>query len=236
MHDRRLVAQHLHLDVPHARQEFLDVERAVAERRLRLRLRLRERVAHRRSVGDEPHPATAAARRRLEDQRKADGFRNARRLLPVADHTLRAGSGAQTRFRGGCARGRLVAHQPDHIGAGTDPGQSLRHAERGEIGVLRQEAVAGMDRIRLERLGCLHEQRLVQIALRRARRADADGAIGELHRERVAVSLRINLDGLDPQVAARAIDAHGDFAAVGDQHASNRLRHARLAVRRSIRT
>ena len=41
----------------------------------------------------------------------------------------------------------LRAHQPDRVGRRTDEDDAGRRAGRGEIGVLRQKAVAGMDRL-----------------------------------------------------------------------------------------
>jgi hypothetical protein len=59
-----------------------------------------------------------------------------------------------------------------------------------------------MYRIGLEGHGRLHEQRLIEIALRRARAADAHRAVGKLHRKRFAIGLGVHLHGFDSQVAA----------------------------------
>jgi hypothetical protein len=57
----------------------------------------------------------------------------------------------------------------------------------------------------------------VEVALARRRGPDAHGLVGEAHVERAGVGLGVDCDGLDPQLAARALDAQRDLSAVGDQ-------------------
>jgi hypothetical protein len=47
-------------------------------------------------------------------------------------------------------------------------------------------------------------------------RADADCFVGEAHRQRVAVGLRVGDYSLYTKLMAGADDAHGDFAPVSD--------------------
>ena len=63
------VAEHLDLDVPRRLDHLLDVERGIAERRLRLGRGRAERVLELVRRLDEPHALAAAARRRLEQHR-----------------------------------------------------------------------------------------------------------------------------------------------------------------------
>ena len=65
------VAQHLDFDVARTFDELLDEHGAVAECRQRLRRRPPEVLLHLVHFADDAHPATAAAERRLEDDRKA---------------------------------------------------------------------------------------------------------------------------------------------------------------------
>ena len=55
----------------------------------------------------------------------------------------------------------------------------------------------------------------VEITLGGARRADADGLVGKLHVQRVAVSLAVDGYGADAELPARVEDAESDFTAIG---------------------
>ncbi len=75
------VAQHLDLDVARGCEIFLQVDRIVSKRRFRLGARGRER---RRQVGGavrDLHAAPAAARCRLDQDRKADVVRDRERVV-----------------------------------------------------------------------------------------------------------------------------------------------------------
>src|SRR5690606_16713721 len=91
-----------------------------------------------------------------------------------------------------------------------------------EAGVLGEKAVAGVYRFGLEHRRSGQDELAVQVTLRRTCGADADGVIREAYREAVAVGLGIDLDGLETQFVARAMDPHSDLAAIGDQHPPER--------------
>ncbi len=90
-------------------------------------------------------------------------------------------------------------------------------ADLREVRVFAQEAVAGMNRIRIADLRGADDAVDLQIALVARAGADADGLVGELHVERIHVGLGINGEGLDALLLAGADDAQGDFAAVRDE-------------------
>jgi hypothetical protein len=90
-------------------------------------------------------------------------------------------------------------------------------ADLGEVRVLRQEAVAGVDRLDVGDLGRRDDRGDAQVRLAARRGPDADGLVGLPQVERVRVRLRVHGDGLDAELAAGADDALGDLAAVGDQ-------------------
>ena len=87
----------------------------------------------------------------------------------------------------------------------------------GEAGVLGEEAVARMHRLRAGDLAGGDDARDVQVALRRRRRADADALVGEPHMHRVGVGGRVHRDRLDAEFLAGAQHAQRDLAAIGDQ-------------------
>ena len=66
------VAEHLDLDMAGRRDDLLQVERRVAERRIRLGARGAVRVLQPVRLVDPPHPLAATARRRLEEDGEAE--------------------------------------------------------------------------------------------------------------------------------------------------------------------
>ena len=57
----------------------------------------------------------------------------------------------------------------------------------------------------------------VQVALGRGLAAERVGLVGQAHVQGVAVEVGVHGDGGDAELAARADDADGDLAPVGDQ-------------------
>ena len=132
---------------PHDR--LLEVDRVVAERRLGLALRARERRLQLVLAVDEAHAAPAAARRRLQHHRVADArrrrLRRGRRGEPAAALAVVAGDDRHARGLHQRARRRLAAHRADRRGRRPDERRARGRARLGEVGVLGQEAVAGVD-------------------------------------------------------------------------------------------
>ena len=112
--------------------------------------------------------------------------------------------------------GHLVAHQADGLGARADEDEAALLDPLGEIGVLRQEAVAGMDRDRIGHLGGADDGGHVQIRQRRLRRPDADGLVRQQHVLGVEIGGRMHRHRLDAELAAGAQNAKRNLAAVGD--------------------
>ena len=119
-------------------------------------------------------------------------------------------------MRGELARPRLVAHRVDPARRRPDEAHArVDHALR-ECRVLRQEAVARMQRHR--RRDCLQhvEQRiLVEIALARGRGADGVGLARQREIRRAGVGFGIHRDRANAHLVQRAQHARRDGAAVG---------------------
>ena len=92
----------------------------------------------------------------------------------------------------------------------------------GEPGVLGEEPVPGMHRLRVAALGRLEHRVDVQVALRGLRRADEDRLVGLGDEGEIGVGLRVHRDGLDAHGAHGPDHPAGDLSAVRDQH---RLEH-----------
>ena len=93
----------------------------------------------------------------------------------------------------------------------------MRLHHLGEAGILREEAVAGMDRLGAGVHGRGDDCRDVQVAPRGGRRPDADRIVREPDVQRLGVGGRRLLDRLCPELVQRADHADRDLSAVGDE-------------------
>ena len=183
--------------------------RAAAARRSARRRRARRRTppspracaaarASSSSVGSRttriPRPPPPAAA--LIDQREADLVRLALR------HDRHAGLARDP------LRLELVAAGAQRLGRRPDPGQARGLDRLGEVGVLGEEAVAGMDRVGAGLLRRAHVLAGVEV------RGDANGLVGRARVQRAGVVLRRDRHGRDPELAAGPEDPQRDLAAV----------------------
>ena len=169
-----------------------------------------------------PPPATALMMTGI-----AEILRDLQRLLLAVDRAVAAGQDRHARLLHRPPRAGLVAEQPDDVRRRADELDVTGLADLREVRALRQEAVPGMDRVGAGDFGGAEDGRHAQIAVGAPGRADADVFVGEAHVQRVLVRLRVDRDGLDAELAARANDAQRDFAAIGDQ---DLLEHVVLVV------
>ena len=111
-------------------------------------------------------------------------------------------------------------------GVGPDEDDALAIAGLDELGVLRQEAVAGMDRIGLGLDRDAQDVLDVEVGVHRRLAATHQvGLVGLGPMQREAVLLRIDGDGADAEFVGGAHDADGDFSAIGDQQAADASQH-----------
>ena len=175
---------------------------AFASRRGRL-----ERLVELARLADDAHAAPAAARGRLDEQREAELVRLAGR------DDGHAGLG------GDPLRLELVAARAAAPPADGPTQMSPAALDRlGEVGVLGEEAVAGMDRVGAGLL------RRADVLLASEVARDLDRLVGGAGVQRAAVVRRGDRDGRDPELAAGAEDAHRDLAAVRHEELADRHR------------
>ena len=229
-----MIAEHLEFDVARPLEILLDVDVADTERRFCFALRRLERFAELVGGADHAHAAAAAAGHRFDDHRVAEILRDLLRLLLALDGTLAAGKNRNARLLHRAARARLVAEQPNHIRRRPDEADMARLAHFSEVGALGQEAVARMDGVGAGDFGGAQHRGDAEIAVGAARGADAHVLVGKADVQGVLVGLRVHRDRLDPQLAAGADDAQGDFAAIRDQdfleHLGRLYREQSLAI------
>ena len=199
-----VIDEDLRLDVPHALEVLLEVDAVVAEGAPRLRLRLIPLPLQLGRRRDLAHAAPAPTGARFEHHRIADGLREPERLRRRADRRIRAGNDRHADLLQRAARLRFVMETRQDLRRRPDEHQAVLLTDFGEIEVLREEPVSGMDG-----LGPGDE---------RGGDDRRDIEIGVVDREAMCVSLAVDDDARDPELAARADDAQRDLAAVRDEH------------------
>ena len=211
------VGEHLDLDVARVLEVALEVDAVVGEELLALAGGALEGLLEVVGRHRDAEALAAAAARRLAGDRVADLLGLLARRLDVRGRLGRAGHDRHAGLGHDLARPRLRAHRLDRLRRRADEDDAGLGAGAGEVGVLGEEAVAGMDRLGAGLLGGLDDLLDVQVALGRHRRADQEGLVGLAHVRRVAVDLRVDGDRADAHLLQRAGDPDRDLAAVGDQ-------------------
>ena len=211
------IAEDLDLDVARMLDVALQQHAILAEGVLRLALAAFEAGGELACRAHDAHALAAAAMRGLDHQRIADavGFalQQVGRLVfaCVARHHRHAGGGHQVLGAG------LAAHLAHGCARRADEGDAGGRHRIGEVRVLGQEAVAGVDRLRAGFLRHLEDGVAAQVAVLRARAADAVGFVRQPHVLGIGVGLREHRHGADAQLARGTDHAAGDLAAVGDE-------------------
>src|SRR2546425_3105616 len=211
------VGEHLHLDVSGILEIALDVDRGVGEVRLALASRRHECALRLVRVAHDLEALAAAARRRLDRDRPPELVAETAHLISRLHRLGDAGDDRHARREHPLARLDLRAHRLDRLGRRADPHESALATGACERGVLRQEAVARMNRLGACPPGRLEDSLLIQVALGRRAASDQVGLVGVGHVRSVAVGLRVHGDGPDPELPQGSEDADRDLTAVGNE-------------------
>jgi hypothetical protein len=139
------VAQHLDLDVPRLLDELLDEHAVVAEAVARLVAAGGEAFESLLVVEGDAQALAAAAGGRLDHHGVADVLGNGDGLLRGGYGVVVARDGVDARLLCQLLGGDLVAHGRDGVVLGADEGEAFFFHPAGELFVLRQEAVTGVD-------------------------------------------------------------------------------------------
>ena len=123
-------------------------------------------------VGDDAHPAPAAAEGGLDQDRVADACGLLAQKLGVELGAV--GHRRARQHRHTCGRhqflgGDLGAHRGDRRGTGSDEHDTGLRTGGGEFGVLREESIAGVDRIGAGAGGRRQHQVATQVGVGRRR-------------------------------------------------------------------
>lgn len=196
------VAENLDLDVARLLQIFLQIDRSVAESGFRFVGGRRECEREVVGAARDLHAASAAASCRLHQHREADLLCDHHRLLGIGDGAVGSGNDGNAEPLCGLLGLDLVAHQADVLGLGADEIQIVLGKDFGEAGVFRQEAVAGMHRVRAGNLAGREQRRHIEIAVLRRRRTDADALVGQAHMHGIGIGGGMDRDRADAELLA----------------------------------
>ena len=104
------------------------------------------------------------------------------------------------------------------FGRGADEFDADGLADFGEVGVLGEEPIAGMDGVRSGNLGRAQDVGNISVAESGIRRPDADLLVGCAHMEARYIGLGKDGDGLDSKFLTGTNYAERDLTAIGYQH------------------
>lgn len=218
------VAEDLDFDVVGVFDEFFDVDVGVAKALLGFAAGGVIALAKRDVVVNDAHASAAAASDGFNHCGIADFFCGRKGVFFGVHGAGGAGRNGDAGFFGEFAADGLVFEGVHGGGAGADETNVATSANFSELGVFRKESVARMNGVDVGNFGGADEAVNSEIAFESGRFADANGFVGHLGVHGVSVGLGIDGDGANVEFPASSNDAHGNFAAVGDQ---NFLKHWR---------
>ena len=214
-----LVGEDLHLDVLRLDQVLLHKDVAAAEGLLGLTvhqliggLDLLDGVAA-------AHAAAAAAGSGLEDDGEAEAHGLLNGVIAVLQRLGAAGDDRHAALDGDLLGAELIAHFRQHVGRRADEENAVILTGTGKLGVLGQEAVAGVDGGHAAALGQTDDAGNIQIGTQRGLLlADQIGLVGSGAEEGVGVLVGVDGNRVQAQIVAGAENTHCDLAAVGHQN------------------
>jgi hypothetical protein len=216
-HVALLIADDLHLDVARPREVALHVDLVATEEGLGLALRRFHHGYDFVFAAHHLHTATAASVRGLDRDRVTELGTERLDLVGVLDELDRAGHAWHAGVLGRDARRNLVAHDIDGAGWRADEGHALFGDGPSEVGVLGEEAVAGMHAVGARTLDGVEDGRGVQVTLGRRGAAEGIGLVGQTDVQRVPIGLRVDRNGLDSHLAGSPDDPNCYLATVRNQ-------------------
>jgi hypothetical protein len=148
-------------------------------------------------------------------------------LVGVLDRVLGAGHERRTGLHRDVPGLHLVAEGDDRLGRGADPGQPGVDDRAGEVGVLGEEAVAGVHRVGAGLPRGVDDLVDDQVRVTRRAAAERERLVGRAHVQRVAVGVGVDRHAGQAGVLAGAGHAHRDLTAVGDQDLLHRCTPSR---------
>ena len=211
------IAEDLDFDMAGCGDEFFDEDAIVTEAGGCFGFRAFEAFPRTVIVMSNAHAFATAAGGCLDHHGIADFAGDPGRFIGIGDQAHIARNGGHAGF--GCDFfGRdLVAHRLDCRNRRADEGDTCRVERLSKIGVLGQEAVAGMHGFGAARSDRLHDLVDDDVGFCSRRRADMDGLIGHAHVNRIDIGIGIDGDRTDAHLLCRFDHPAGDLTAISDQ-------------------
>ncbi len=213
-----LVGEDLHLDVPRVDHGLFQEDGGIAEGGVCLAGGGFDGLAQLGGFGDPAHAASAATGDSLDEDREVHRLRGGDQFVDVRRRLRRR----QHREAGGLRRGdraSLVARQLEDLRRRTDEGDAGFGARRGEVRILGEEAVAGIDRVGTGRHGRFDDLLDRQVCADRVPLlTDLIGLVGLQPVQGVPVFVREHRDRPGTQFVGGTERADRDLATVGDKH------------------
>ena len=212
------VGQALGLHVPRLVQVPLDEALAPAERGDGLTDRRVVQLRHLFEGAGDLQTATATTEGGLDRDRQAVLLGERDDLVGTGHRVGRTGHQRGTRALRDVPGGDLVTEVADRLRRRADPDQARVQDRLRELGVLGEEAVAGVDGVRARLAG--GAQHLLDVEVAGARRVTAQGERLIRGADMQSVPVRVGVDGhaRDTGIPAGPGHADSDFATVGDEH------------------
>ncbi len=219
------VGKDLDLDVPRRGNVFLDQDAACAECRLAFADCAFERGVEIGMLVHAAHAAAAAAGRRFDQDRIADLVGFLLEELGVLPFTVIAGHDRHVRLLHQGLGAILEPHRANGRRRGPDEDDPGQRAGVGEVGILGQEAIAGMNTFRAGFFGGFDQPLDRKVAVTGFGRTDEIGLVAQPRVQRALVRSRINGDRAHAEPLGSACDATGDFAAVSNKDGAKHSNH-----------
>ena len=234
------VTDQLDLDVARLFDKFFDEHTVIAKTVTRLVAATGKALEGLFVVKGHPQALATAASAGLDHYRIANALGNLHRLLRRFNRVVNTRDAVHTRFARQLLRLDLVTHGSNRVVLGADEDDALFFAAPRELGVLTQETIAGVHRLRSRLLAGGNDFVGQQVTLAAGCRANVHGLVGQRHMARFLVCVRIHGYRFDPHFAGSSDDAAGNFAAVGNQnfgkHAYLQFNVFSIALRCSVKS
>ena len=221
------VSVNLHLDMAGALHQLFDQHPIVTESRLRFAPRRGNGLGQVEFALCDADTAPATTGHRLDHDRKADQPSLCGHDLQVAVVVVIAGHHGHLSILHDAPCLILGPHSADGLSRWTDEGNISGRASLRKGRVLRQKAVARMNRLGAGMPCHLDDGMDPQIAVCCRSGTDGIGLVGEPHVQRVHVHLGIDRDRADSQPPSGVDNTAGDLAAISNQ---NSIEHVSLPL------
>ena len=219
-----VIGQDLDLHVLGAPQVLFNKDLVVAEGLLGLVDGLLELLGHVCFLINNAHAAATAAVGGLQHHGVANLLGHFHGFLHGLHGVVHTRDNGHVGGDGDLLGGDLVAHGVHAVHGGADEGDAVLFALGYQVGILSQEAVAGVDGVHVVLLGDLDDGIDVQVSVHGAlARVQGIGLVRQGAEHGVLILLGVDGNGGDAQLIQCAEHTNGDLTAVGHQDALERL-------------